>query len=78
MTPEGRKKMRSYSVTVTMTPRQALEAMDGLHDYAVTHESSRAFTASSRIMCGLFDAGWNWDDRIKCWVAPDGTERDDL
>lgn len=55
----GKDPMRSYSVTVTMTPRQAIEAVDALRWAAVTRESSRLYGASHRIACGLWDAGWD-------------------
>jgi hypothetical protein len=51
--------MRSYSVTVKMTPRQAIEAADALHHAAVGRGSSRLFSAAHRINCGLWDAGWD-------------------
>lgn len=53
--------MRSYSVTVTMTPRQAVEAERALRRAAVVEESGRLFSAAHRITCGLIDAGWEWD-----------------
>lgn len=73
MTGEGvplnrRRMMQGYSVTITMTPRQAVEAERALHRYAVEHGSPRAFTAAHRIMYGLLDAGWKWAAEGESWV----------
>ena len=51
--------MRSYSVTVTMTPRQAIEAVTAIRKVAVSEGSARLYSASHRIACGLWDAGWD-------------------
>ncbi len=60
--------MRSLSVSVQMTPRQAVEAMRALEHFAVTTESGRAYSARSRVMFGLQDAGWRWDEfDDECW-----------
>ncbi len=60
--------MRSYSVTVTMTPRQAIEAEYLLRLAAVQKESGRGFSAGSRIASGLYDAGW---DRVQTGTDDD-------
>lgn len=60
--------MRSHSVTVRMTPRQAVEAMRALERIGATTDNERAFTARHRIMSGLRDAGWQWDEfNDECW-----------
>ena len=70
--------MRTYSVTVKMTPRQAVVAMDGLHDQAAQSGNNRLYDAEHRIYVGLLDAGWSWDNRAKTWMSPSGEPRDDL
>ncbi len=47
-----------YSVTVTMTPQQAVAADRALHRMAIGTEDARLFTAAQRISNGLIDAGW--------------------
>jgi hypothetical protein len=64
----AKNPMRSYSVAVTMTPRQAIEAMEGLAHAARTTESGRLFAASMRIQNGLLDAGWSWDAEKRAWT----------
>jgi len=54
--------MRSYSITVIMTPRQAVAAMRACEHTAVTTGDARAFRARERIMFGLWDAGWKYDE----------------
>lgn len=54
--------MRSLSVTVKMTPRQAVAAMRACELAGVTTEDRRAWRARERIMFGLQDAGWRWDE----------------
>lgn len=60
--------MRSRSVTVKMTPRQAVAAMRACELAGVTTEDRRAWRARERIMFGLQDAGWEWDDDNECWT----------
>lgn len=64
--------MRAYSVTVTMTPRQAIEAAHALHEYALTSGNGRMYAASGRVTSGLWDAGWEaenvGDDDDPKWV----------
>lgn len=55
--------MRSKSVTVRMTPRQAAEAERALVRAAVGTESSRLFSAAAAISSGLWDAGWERDEK---------------
>lgn len=54
--------MRSLSVTVRMTPRQAVAAMRACEVAGATTEDPRAWRARERIMFGLQDAGWRWDE----------------
>jgi hypothetical protein len=54
---------RGYTVKISMTPRQAIEAAHALEEYAVTHEhATRAYSASSRIVAGLIDDGWTYEE----------------
>lgn len=62
--------MRSYSVVVRMTPRQAVSAVRACEWHGLTTEDRRAFRARERIMFGLQDAGWRWDDELEAWVLP--------
>ena len=62
--------MRSTSVTVRLTPRQAVAAIRAL-EVAGAAGIDRAYSARSRVMYGLFDAGWEWDGETECW-AHDG------
>ena len=64
--------MRSLSVTVRFTPRQAVAALRAL-EVAGAAEQDRAYSARSRVMLGLMDAGWEWDDDNERWThAADG------
>jgi hypothetical protein len=67
--------MRSQSVTVRLTPRQAVAAIRAL-EVAGAAGQDRAYSARSRVTNGLFDAGWEWDGYNECWthdrhVVPD-------
>lgn len=59
--------MRSMSIVVRMTPRQAVAAMRACELAGETTEDARAYPARHRIMCGLMDAGWTWDDDTETW-----------
>jgi len=54
--------MRSYSITVTMTPRQAVAAMRACELAASETEDKRTWRARERVMFGLWDAGWTFDE----------------
>jgi hypothetical protein len=47
-----------YSVTITLTPLQAIDAEEALRRAAVGSENGRLYSAGNRIASGLFDAGW--------------------
>lgn len=68
-TPEERRLLRTHSVTITMTPRQAGEARAALCRAAWTEENGRLFAAASRITFGLWDAGWKEDSDDGRWLA---------
>lgn len=59
--------MRSLSVTVRLTPRQAVAALRALEYAGITEYESRAFRVRERVMFGLQDAGWEWDDAAEVW-----------
>ncbi len=59
--------MRSRSVTVEMTPRQAVSAARGCELAGLTTGDRRAFAARHRIFAGLRDAGWEWDEDSETW-----------
>ena len=59
--------MRSQSVTVRLTPRQAVAAIRAL-EVAGAAEQPRAYSARSRVVNGLFDAGWEWDGENEQWT----------
>ena len=59
--------MRSLSVTVKLTPRQAVAAMRALELAALTTEDKRAWRVRERVMFGLHAAGWTWDDDAESW-----------
>lgn len=54
--------MRSLSVTVKMTPRQAVAAMRALEYVGAIELDKRAYRARERVMFGLWDAGWVFDE----------------
>lgn len=58
--------MRSLSITVRLTPRQAVAAVRAL-EVAGAADQPRAYSARSRVMFGLMDAGWEWDGYNECW-----------
>lgn len=61
--PQTRKDpMRSLSITVRMTPRQAVAALRACEEAGLTGVSPRAFAARERVMFGLWDAGWKYDE----------------
>jgi hypothetical protein len=62
--------MRSLSITVRLTPRQAVAALRSLEMAGVTEFDVRAFRAREQVMFGLQDAGWRWDDGEECWTRP--------
>jgi hypothetical protein len=71
--------MRSQSVTVRFTPRQAVAAMRAL-ERAGAAGVERSYSARSRVMYGLFDAGWEWDGDNERWThgshsVPDRLDR---
>jgi hypothetical protein len=55
--------MRSKSVTVKMTPRQAAEAERALTRAAFGTESGRLYSAATAIRVGLLEAGWDIDEK---------------
>lgn len=60
--------MRSLSVTVRLTPRQAVAAMRALKMAAATEYEPRAYRVRERVMFGLWDAGWVFDEYgDECW-----------
>ena len=59
--------MRSQSVTVRFTPRQAVAAIRAL-EVAGAAEQPRAYSARSRVTAGLFEAGWEWDGENEQWT----------
>jgi hypothetical protein len=63
--------MRSHSVTIRMTPRQAIAALRAL-DYCALREegrmSSQMYGAAGNVRHGLSDAGWE-DVSREGWMA---------
>jgi hypothetical protein len=60
--------MRAFSVTVKMTPRQAVAAARACELAGVTTSDRRAWMARHRIFAGLRDAGWEWDENGEAWT----------
>jgi hypothetical protein len=55
-------RMRSLSVTVKLTPRQAVAAMRALEVAGAEGIDDRAYRVRERVMFGLWDAGWTYDE----------------
>jgi len=67
-------RMRSYSITVTLTPRQAVAAMRALEYAGATEFDRRAYRVRERVMFGLWDAGWQYDETgDESWSHKDGS-----
>jgi hypothetical protein len=65
---------KRYSVTVTLTPRQAIDAAAALQDSALKYENyDRLLAVSSRIAWALVEAGWTpGEERWEPPAAKDG------
>lgn len=50
--------MTRYSITVTLTPKQAIDAEHALAQSAFREENGRLFSAAHRVSIGLQEAGW--------------------
>ena len=65
--------MRSLSITVKLTPRQAVAAMRALEVAGAEGVDGRAYRVRERVMFGLFDAGWKFDeDGTETWTHDGG------
>ena len=71
-------RMRSLSVTVKLTPRQAVAAMRALEVAGAEDVDPRAYRVRERVMFGLWDAGWVFDEtddeawhHLGCPAIPD-------
>ena len=63
---------KRYSITVTMTPKQAVYAEAVLREEAVSRDMSTLFTGAHRVSIALREAGWEQenkgtDDEPKWW-----------
>ena len=56
--------MRSLSITVRLTPRQAVSALRVME---AAYTDDRALSIADRIADGLRKAGWQWDGESQQW-----------